>query len=161
MKIINKRTVEKRLIKVRSGSSKLNVHLGSWPLTSFQSICFCIHWLLCCYLDKIRLHFDLLSCFCNWNFLSAKACCSSNNFSFASKALLLADSSTYLRFRLTELALLLLATDLPPIPAWLTESSGKTLVPGKFGFAHSTPTIQPAIFSFKRLTAWYSVWKYS
>ena len=32
VKIINKRTVEKRLIKVRSGSLKFNVHLGSWPL---------------------------------------------------------------------------------------------------------------------------------
>ena len=32
MKTTNKRTVEKRLIKVRSGSSKFCVHLGSWPL---------------------------------------------------------------------------------------------------------------------------------
>ena len=31
-KIINKRTLEKRLIKVRSVSLKFNVHLGSWLL---------------------------------------------------------------------------------------------------------------------------------
>ena len=32
MKTTNKRTVEKRLIKIRSGSSKFCVNLGSWPL---------------------------------------------------------------------------------------------------------------------------------
>ena len=32
VKIINKRTLEKRLIKVRSESLKFNVHLGSWLL---------------------------------------------------------------------------------------------------------------------------------